>query len=450
MNNFKTWLCTRPLKVLVIGSTYPRSEDDYAVPWMREAHAQLTARGHHVTVLAPSYMGLKDHRVDDVIVKRFRYAPKAWERLTHEQGAPNKVDGLLMQLLAIPYVIFGCLAAYRLARQNQFDIVHVHWPFPHEPMGWIASRVSKAPMTLMSHGAEFALGRRKKWVRCILKWSLRKGDLLIANSVDTAQQIKKLCNRDALVLPYGTTVKPRSIKAPPNPRPRILFTGRLIQRKGVEYLIQAIAEVVKRREVDLIITGDGDQREMLESTRDRLGLQEYVTFLGFVSNERLNEEYARCDVWVNPSVIDDRGDTEGLGVGSIEAYAHGKPVIASAVGGIPDTVDDGRTGFLVPQRDVDALSEAILDLINDPEKARRFGEAGLRFAQMKFSWDRITNYTEDTWYGLRGSLAVAPAADYVRRIVEFVPIGRHYESTQTTQTTRSTRSTQSPQTTQSA
>lgn len=393
---------SKELKILVIGSTYPRTEADYAVPWMREAHARLTRRGHQVTVLAPAYKGLGSHTIDDVEVKRWRYAPAAWERLTHEQGAPNKINNPLMQLLAIPYVLFGCIAALFLCLRNKFDVVHVHWPFPHEPIGWVASRVSGAPLTMMSHGAEFALARRKGWVARILARSLRKADLLVANSNDTAQQIKNLCGRDAMVLPYGSTVQPKAVEVSANERPRVLFTGRLIERKGVEYLIQALPQVLEQTEVDLFITGNGDQREMLEQVTADLGLEDRVNFLGFVSNEELNEEYARCDVWVNPSVVDSRGDTEGLGVGSIEAYAHRKPVVASEVGGIPDTVDHGKTGYLVPERDSEALATAILELVNDPAKARRFGQSGLQFAQRKFNWDRITDQSESVWYDLCG------------------------------------------------
>ena len=389
------------LKILVIGSTYPRHEEDYAVPWMREAHAQLTKRGHNVTVLAPSYKGLKDHWIDGVPVKRFRYAPKSIEKLTHEEGAPNKIHNPLIQLLAIPYVILGCLAAFRLALREQFDVVHVHWPFPHGPMGWIASRVSRAPLVVMSHGAEFALARRKKWVRPILRAALRSADLLFANSNDTAAKIQAMSGRSATVLPYGSTVKPKHIEVEKNERPRVLFTGRLIERKGVEYLLQAVPQILEQRDVDVVITGSGDQREFLEQTSHDLKVSDRVQFLGFVSNERLNEEYARCDVWVNPSVVDSRGDTEGLGVGSIEAYAHRKPVVASAVGGIPDTVEHGKTGYLVPEKDSQAIAQSVLELVVDPKKAERFGDAGLKFAQRKFNWERITERTIREYQRLR-------------------------------------------------
>ena len=329
---------SRPLKICVIGSTYPRRDDDYAVPWLRESVSRLAARGHEISIVAPSFRGLPSHEIDGVPVHRFRYGPKACEVLTHEHGAPNKIHNPLLQLLGVPYVVSGRRTALRLAAKVPFDVIHAHWPFPHEFIASAAAAASGAPLVMTCHGAEFALARRKRWVKHLLCRSLKKADQLIANSSDTAAQIRRLSGCEALILPFGSTVKAKSIPRMSNERPRVLFTGRLIQRKGVEYLIRAVPRVLKRLDVDVVVTGDGDEREKCEALAVRLGVAKRVHFLGFVSNEQLDREYARCDVWVNPSIIDDRGDTEGLGVGSIEAYAHRKPVVASRVGGIPDTV----------------------------------------------------------------------------------------------------------------
>ncbi len=389
---------TPSLKIAVIASTYPRHEADYAVPWLRESIRHLVRRGHEVTVLAPSYEGLSDHAIDGVAVKRFRYSPRRWERLTHEQGAPNRIRNPWYQLLGAPYVILGCLAARRLAAKESFDIVHVHWPFPHAPLGAAATSICGAPLVMTCHGAEFALARRKPWVRECLKRGLRRADILIANSSDTAVQIKELSGRDAEVLAFGSTVEPKSEFHIPNEVPRILFTGRLIQRKGVEYLLRAAPRVLERMRAKFIITGDGDQRAALERLRDELSLQDHVEFLGFVSKERLNQEYAQCDLWVNPSIIDDRGDTEGLGVGAIEAYAHGKPVVCSAVGGIPDAVLHEITGLLVPQKDPDRLAAAILAILRNPQHANRMAAAGMEFARERFCWHRISDRLEQIYF----------------------------------------------------
>lgn len=379
----------KSLNVLVITSTYPRHESDYAVPWMRETHRRLAAEGHNITVLAPSYKGLQSHQIDGIEVTRFRYAPASIETLTHEEGATHKVRKPWMQLLAIPYIIMGCLVAGWMACTRKFDAVHVHWPFPHGFMGQVASFLNGAPLVVMSHGAEFALARRKKWVRPFLRQSLRAADLCIANSSDTGRQVRELSGRECTVLPYGTTVAPVSGSTAEKAKQRVLFTGRLIERKGLEYLLQAAPQILAQHDVQFVITGNGDQRDRLVALRDQLGLQQQVTFAGFLSKEELQNEYSMCDVWVNPGIYDSWGDAEGLGVGSIEAYNYGKPVIASAVGGIPDTVVHGKTGYLVPEKDSETLADAICDLLGNPEKARQFGQNGYRFASKTFSWENI-------------------------------------------------------------
>jgi glycosyltransferase involved in cell wall biosynthesis len=380
----------------VIGSTYPRHEGDYAVPWLRESIKHLVGRGHEVTVLAPSYRGQSSHAIDGVPVRRFRYAPRPWEVLTHEQGATNKLGNPFLQLLGAPYVAMGSIEAARLAREKKFDVIHSHWPFPHGAIAAAARWAGNAPIVANCHGAEFALARRKGWVRPLLRAALRSSDRIICNSSTTAADASRLSGRDVAIIPYGTTVevKPtRRLQSRERPH-QILFTGRLIQRKGVEFLIRAMPLLLERKSVELKITGDGDQRARLEALTAELGLNEVVKFLGFLDNATLDRYYLDCDVYVNPSVIDDRGDTEGLGVGAIEAFAHGKPVVASAVGGIPDVVKDRQTGLLVPEKSPERLAEAILELIDRPDYARELARNGLNFSRERFDWGRITDSIE--------------------------------------------------------
>ena len=382
----------RKLRVCVIGSTYPRHEGDYAVPWLRESIKHLVNRGHDVTVLAPSYRGLRSHTIDGVPVRRFRYAPKSWEMLTHEHGAPNKLGNPLIQLLGIPYVALGSLAAARLVRRERFDVIHSHWPFPHGAIAAAARWFGGAAIVANCHGAEFALARRKAWVQPLLRAALEGSDRIVCNSSCTANEVKLLSGRTAQIIPYGITVevKPSRRRDPRDMPKRILFTGRLIQRKGVEYLIRALPRILERHAVELKITGDGDQRPLLEALTAQLGLSHVVEFLGFVDNSTLDRYYQGCDVYVNPSIIDDRGDTEGLGVGPIEAFAHGKPVVASAVGGIPDVVQDRVTGLLVPEKSPVRLADAILELLDNPEYAKQLARNGLDHSRDRFDWGRIT------------------------------------------------------------
>jgi len=387
----------QPLKIAVLGSTYARSQSDSQVPWLRESVNRLAALGHQMTVIVPSFEGLKNHFIDGVEVLRFRYAPRRFENLTHDEGAPNKLRNPLYQILAAPYIAMGALAAMRWARQRRFDVIHCHWPFPHGLMALPAARWSGAKVVAMCHGAELAMARRKPWVRKILKQCLLKSDVLACNSSHTQGEIERLCGRQAAVIPYGATL--RDAATAPEPKPpgdtaTILFTGRHIQRKGVPFLLRALPAILQRRKVKLLITGDGDRRQEWEALARELQLGDAVEFLGIVSNERLGQLYRACDVYVLPAIFDDRGDTEGLGVVLIEALQNARPVVASAVGGIVDVIQHGKTGLLVPEKNPQALADAVLRLLDDPALAQRLGQQGRAEAERQFDWERITSETE--------------------------------------------------------
>ena len=111
--------------------------------------------------------------------------------------------------------------------------------------------------------------------------------------------------------------------------------------------------------------------------------------MGRVGDAELRRLYATCDVFVLPAVVDRKGDTEGLGVVLLEALRFGRPVVASDLGGIPDIVKPGRSGWLVPAGDSAALAGTLSQLAAHPEEARRIGETGREFAGERFSWSHL-------------------------------------------------------------
>lgn len=403
----------RKLKICVVGSTYPRHQEDHEVPWLRKSVNLIAERGHEVTVAVPSFQGLQSHTIDGVRVLRFRYAPKRFENLTHDQGAPNKLHNPLYNLLAVPYIIMGIIHLALWTARERFDVIHVHWPFPHGLFA-VLPALFGTKVVSTCHGAELALGRKKTWIRKVLGWLLRKADVLGCNSSHTAGEIRAVCGRDPTVIPYGATTRIEPAGEPKKIRDRpatILFSGRLIQRKGLPYLIRTIPVLLKHRPVQLLITGNGDRRDELEALTLKLRLEASVHFLGFVSNEDLGELYRTCDLYVHPAIFDDKGDTEGLGVVLIEALMNERPVVASAVGGIVDVIEHEETGLLVPEKDEPALAAAILRVLDDPALGRRLGQAGRRFAERHFDWSRITDETEQLYYRATNEADAIPAAE---------------------------------------
>ncbi|HEX8830306.1 MAG TPA: glycosyltransferase family 4 protein, partial [Longimicrobium sp.] len=164
---------------------------------------------------------------------------------------------------------------------------------------------------------------------------------------------------------------------------------RLVERKGVHLLLDALATLAPERPVILRVVGDGPERPRLQEQAARLGLGGRVVFQGFVSQDELKARIAACDCFVLPAVVDAKGDTEGLGVVLLEAMTYGKPVIASAAGGIVDIVRDEQNGYLVPPGDAGALAGAIRVCVENPERARALGAQGRLDVEKGFSWPVI-------------------------------------------------------------
>lgn len=390
------------MKIAVLGSTYPRSHEDPGVPWQRETVNRCAAAGHEVTVLAPSWKALKDHEIDGVPVRRWRYAPKALETLTHDEGAPNKQGSPLFKVFALTYILCGMVAVLRWTLKDKYDVIHCHWPFPHGFMTLLPQHILGTRVVMTCHGAELALGRKSGGIKKVLAWLLGTGDALCANSSHTAKEINNLILEKVHILPYGATVTAAEAGAESKKvmdPPLLLNCGRLIQRKGLHFLLKALPLILKEQPVQVVITGEGDMKEeWMQMTKD-LGLDEVVEWAGFVSSERLAELYHTCTSYVHPAIYDDRGDTEGLGVVLIEALRHRKPVVACGVGGIVDIIKHEETGLLVPEKDEKALAEAILRVLKDEALAARLANDGFSYCQEVFDWDRIIAKTVKVYKG---------------------------------------------------
>jgi len=374
------------MKILSIASVYPRFETDPEVPWLRISVSHLKNAGCQIAVIVPSHRGLKSHEIDGVKVHRFRYAPAKLEILTHDEGAPSKIArNPFLQLLAIPYLISGSIKTLFLCLSLKPDILHVHWPFPHAFMAYFAAFFCRIPVILNFYGAELLLAKKKKWIRPILKMFIKKADLNIAISSFTAEEVKKIYDRNIEILPYGTTLSARTEKQQHliSDKFRVLFVGRHIERKGIEYLIKAAA-MLDGEKFQVRIAGVGDLTEKLKEQAP-----EQVLFLGKLPREELEKEYRNANCFVLPAIVDSKGDTEGLGVVLIEAAEYGLPVIASDVGGIPDVVIDRKTGLLVPEKNSEALAAAIKELLENEALQKSLVLNANEHIRQNFSWDAI-------------------------------------------------------------
>ncbi len=386
------------MKVLFVTSTFPRSEGDDQVPWLLELALVLREAGVDLEVLAPTYAGLESHEVFGIPVHRYRYFTKKREVVTHEAGAMNNMVGRRdLMLPAFSLVGAGMAAAAKLCRNGGYDVVHSHWPLPMglpaQAGAWAARKKPRLVATF--HGAEVALAKRKGHYRPVLRRLTRNLDAAVANSTSTATTVRELTGVEATVIPFGPPRGAVNLYRAPEEmetteedgRPIVLAVGRMIERKGFPVLVRAAKKLQDRARV--VIVGGGEYEPVVRREVERNQAWDVVRLAGRLSNEELSDLYGRCAVFCLPAIVDSRGETEGLGVVLIEAMSHGKPVVASRLGGIVDAVEDGKNGLLVPPDDPDVLADALLRVAGDRKLAKSLGEAGRERAKKLFAWERI-------------------------------------------------------------
>jgi len=340
----------RALRVAVFTTSYPRDERDASGRFVADAVARLRDEGVGVEVIHPALAG------DGGVVAKLRRRP--W--------------------LAPSFLV----RSWRALRRADCDLVHAHWLLA----GAVAA-LARRPFVLTLHGSgtagrfsDLELARRMpRLVGAIV----RRARIVVCVSESLAAAARSCGARDVRVIPNGIDV-PADVGADAEPL-EVLYAGRLSAEKGIEELADAC------RDHNLVVAGDGPLRTLVPHA------------LGFLSPDELAERYRRAAVVVCPS------RSEGFGVVCAEAMAHGKPIVAAAVGGLKELVTHARTGLLVEPRDPAALRVAINLLLGDPTLRRRLGANARDEIARRFAWPSVTAATVAAYRDALGIEAPTPA-----------------------------------------
>lgn len=391
----------RPMRILLVAHGFPRRENDMAGAFLLALARGQQALGHEVTAVAPHAPGCAlDDVVGGVRVRRYRYGSDDQETLAyrgtmHDQvlrSWPARIR-LLALLRAARRAVAGA------ARDFAPDVVHVHWWFPGGLAVW-PSLVRQPPCVLTSHGTDLFLLDRFRVARFLAAPVFRAASQVTVISQPLVDRVV------ALGVPRSRiTVVPMPLDdaaAPPPHRgsgaARLLFVGRLVERKGAEFALRALAVLrASGREATLAIVGDGPERPLLEALARELAVADATSFAGMLPPDEVATFYARSDVVLLPAVTDWKGEQEGFGMVLVEAMRAGLPVVASRSGGIADIVSDEETGLLVPERDTPALAAALTRLIDSPALARRLGDAGQVAVRARFEPGAIARVFDDVY-----------------------------------------------------
>jgi colanic acid/amylovoran biosynthesis glycosyltransferase len=233
------------------------------------------------------------------------------------------------------------------------------------------------------------------WGRQYLQTVWRFASLILAMSNDMREDLLRLgCPDEKIKVHYhGINLSQfkyveRDSRATPV---RILFVGKLTDRKGVEDVLCAFAQIAKQRpQLELRFVGSGPLQSTLEQIARARGIEKQVSFAGFIRHEKMQDELSRAHIFCHPSRTLRNGDKEGIPGTIVEAMATGIPVVTTKHAGIPEMVRDGEDGFVVAERDVTAIAQALLTLVDKPDLRALMGHKATRQVQQKADAIRLT------------------------------------------------------------
>ncbi len=408
----------------MITSSYPKQPGDGTSPFIAYlAEGVAAERDCEVDVLLPAHPALARER-DGARARLhpYRYAPTpAWSVWGYAASltADRAIKPRILALVPITFVA-GLLRARRLSLRRPPDLVHAHWVLPNGPLAAVIASMRRVPLVVSLHGSDLFLAERHPWLGWAARRVFRRAAQVVACSDNLRERAIRMGARAATThtIPYGVDLE----RFRPDPAsaawlrarlglapeaPVVLAVGRLVGKKGFDVLLDAWAAVRERHvAAHLVIAGDGDLKDALVERARRLGIAHAVSFAGAVRHDEIARLYAGADVVAIPSVEDEGGNVDGLPNVLMEALAAGAAVVATRVGGIPQTVRDGENGLLIEPRDTAALAGALGRLLADPALTRRLG-AGARAGSERAQGWAATVRAHLAVY--RAALAAAPA-----------------------------------------
>ncbi|UCE06328.1 MAG: glycosyltransferase, partial [bacterium] len=322
-------------KILLTTSTLPRWKGDSEPPFISDM-AQALSRYFKVYVLAPHAKGAKKLETwDEVEIRRFSYfLPYKWQRLCYSGGIyANLLRNKLNYFLIFFLFLFEMIAVVRLIKKENIELLYANFILPQGFVGAVIKRLIKVPVVINVLGGD--IGIKNPVLRAFVKFSLKQADHVVVLTTAIRDEINQLHigDIDISVVPLGVysdrfspNFRDEEIrqKYVSNNDPLLLFVGRLVEKKGVAYLIKAFPDIMKKfTKAKLVIIGNGLLAYDLKQLTKNLNLIDSVYFEGDIDNKNLPKYYASADIFIGPSVIPESGDLEGQGVVFLEAMASG-------------------------------------------------------------------------------------------------------------------------------
>jgi glycosyltransferase involved in cell wall biosynthesis len=389
-------------RILVTTSTFPSFVPGHVTPpFVYELARRLADDSDlEIFVSTPDIREAKPFEVrDGLAIHRFRYGFTA---LCDGAILPNIKRNRWLVLQVPFFLLFAFVGLVRTVRRMRIDVVHAHWIIPQGLIAVMAKLILRRrglAIVCTSHGADIyglkALAPLKRWILAHCD-----GVTVVSSGMKTElERIGARTRRAIQVIPMGVdSSRFTPDYADPAVRrrygiegPFILFVGRLAEKKGVKFLLEAMPRVLAEfPAVRVLIVGSGPEEPALKRQAKDLGLEGVAIFAGAVANDELPAYYASADVFVGPSIVASDGDREGMPVSFMEAMSAGCAVISTDLEGIDDLIRDGVSGFLVRQRSADDIADRLMQVLSAPESLAEMKRKARQVVTERFDWRVIT------------------------------------------------------------
>ncbi|WP_414468850.1 glycosyltransferase family 4 protein [Methanobacterium sp. ACI-7] len=297
------------------------------------------------------------------------------------------------------------------------DIVHAHSPTPYSDIpALIHSKKNKVPFIITYHadaqgtGGSLIRNLGVSTYNKVLNSVLSNADIIIATSKSYINESEFLVNykEKTTIIPNGIDIDSFDIPYSKkecrerlgfsNNKYIILFFGNLVAYKGPDILLKAFKLVKKEiKNVELVFAGRGEMQEELELLSKKLNINDSVTFSGFIPEKLKPFYFKAADIFCLPSTT----MAEAFGIVNLEAMACNLPIISSRLGGIPDIINEGKTGLLVNPGDYKSLADNITYLLENEELTKKMGDSGRKKVN-EYSWKNIADKTDKIYKELKG------------------------------------------------
>ena len=365
----------RRMKILMTTSTFPFRQGDGQARFILDLAMALSTTAT-VTVISPHAPGSPTHEtIDGVTVRRFRYfIPVSLQRLAYGAGMRHNLDRSWLARAQVP-----CLMAAQVLAQSwsvvrdRPSVINAHWLIPQGLTAAVVARIFRVPLVVHVHAADVYFLQRLRFGPALARFVVQTSATILADGSHVHDALDALIGGEsgARLRPMGVWVRHfqgrEGNRSPSDDLPPrfVAFVGRLVEKKGVEYLIRAMVSIREQEPgLELVVVGDGPLEIQLMELSRELGLEPFIHFMGYRGHEDVAFLLRESDVACVPSVIDSKGETDGMPTVVLEAMAAGARVVGSAVDGIPDVLRDTENGWLVEPADPSSLAEGILSALS--------------------------------------------------------------------------------------